>query len=632
MKNLKANTVEMFSKKVVINRYRSEFDHLPYKSICKIKLNNIIFNVYFFQGRMGKGNIDELATRFCVGSSAEANQTYRQVNYKDLRLKLQQEKLKLQLDRQHLKKFNGIKTRYGTTSAFNQHKEVWLKEDISIKSQIRSLSAIISEQADPAKLLCENEICEFLNILQDEFKLFETKTIQPVWEFVEDMQHWLTSADKCNKDEIGSVYSSMADQQNHIMNILCEQSKSLEEDLNLFNNVLKSWEFQAENVTESLLRLRFPHNETICEYIEEYLLVDKKYNDALVDLRNYYSIALDMGKNGGWVTEEHVLFRHISGQYPVDKFQRSQLCLEMLKLILPHKTEQELKEHNEWIQLHEMYSEHRKTIKRMHRAALKKLVAGAEADCKQQWVLFRQMQEKTDEILSQKEKTAKLFEELLKCRALKLAKIKAEEEELLEVQYKMTKERAGFEKKQAKQRMVEKDRIQAFKDMKEVKELEYQRKMEELQEKDAARKKNRLTVGKKRVEYRQDLHEKKKTEQATAAVQRLQMEQNKKEQLEKLAATVAVEAKIDPTRIFKDTEASASKLKATDYVDNYQLFKMFGYEDCAIQSDMRFKVEKALRNAGLVDTDYGRQIMKGIRPPIEPRKDMESTVFKKDDK
>ena len=100
---------------------------------------------------MGKGDIDDLATKFCVGSNAEANQTYRQVDYKDLRLKLQQEKLKVHLDRQQLKKFNSVKTRYGTTSTFNQHKEVWLKEDISIKSQIR---------------------CSFAKLLSNSLKLF----------------------------------------------------------------------------------------------------------------------------------------------------------------------------------------------------------------------------------------------------------------------------------------------------------------------------------------------------------------------------------------------------------------------------------------------------------------------------
>ena len=579
---------------------------------------------------MGKGNIDDLATKFCVGSNAQANQTYRHVDYKELRLRLQQEKLKLHLDRQHLKKFNSVKTRYGTTSAFNQHKEVWLKEDISIKSQIRSISAVISEQADPSQLLCENEICEFLNSMQEEFKAFEAGTIQPVWEFIEDMQHWLTKPDKANANDIKPIYETMTSQQNHILDVLNDQGQSLDNDLSVFNSVLKAWEFEAESVTESLLRLRFPHEETICEYIEEYLSVDKKYNDALIELRDYYSVVLDKGKQGGWSREDHILFKHITQQYPVDKFQRSTLCLEMLKLIICHKTDSELKEHGEWVQLHDMYGEHRKSIRHMHQSALQKLVVTAEADCKQQWVQVREMRLKADEILSQNEKTARIFEDLLKCRSQKLKKIKSEEKELSEYQDRMNKERAELERRRAKQRKVEKDKIQVFKEMKEDKQKEYQRRLEQLQEKDAAMKKIKLSAGKKRIDHRQELHEKKLEEQAYAEDQRLEEEQRRQEQLDKLAATVAVEAPYDPARVHRDTEASTARLKESEYVGRFQLFKVVGYEDDAISGDMRVKVEKALRNAGLMNTDYGRQIMKNIAPPVEPRKDMISTVFKKD--
>lgn len=579
---------------------------------------------------MGKSSIDELATKFCVGSNAQANQTYRNVDYKELRLKLQQEKLKLHLDRQHLKKFNSVKTRYGTTSAFNQHKEVWLKEDISIKSQIRSISAVISEQADPTQLLCENEICEFLNNLQEEFKTFEAGTVQPIWEFIEDMQHWLTKPDTSNAEDIKPIYETMTSQQNHILQVLSEQSQCLDNDLTVFNSVLKAWEFEAENVTESLLRLKFPHEETICEYIEEYLSVDKKYNDAFLELREYYSVVLEKGKHGGWTREDHILFKHITQQYPVDKFQRSTLCLEMLKLVMSDKTERELREHGEWTQLHEMFCEHRRSIKHMHRNALHKLVATAETDCRQQWVQLREMREKANELLSQKEKTARIFEDLLRCRAEKLKKIKAEEKELAEYQERMNKERAELERRRAKQRKVEKEKIQVFREMKDEKEKEYQKRLEKMKEKEAARKKKTLAVGKKRVDYRYDLHEKKLEEQAAAEIQKQEEEERRKEQLDKLAATVAIDAPYDPARVLRDTEASTARMKESDYVGKFQLFRVVGYEDSAISGDMRVKVETALRNAGLMNTDYGRHIMKNIAPPMEPRKDMVSTVFKND--
>ena len=109
------------------------------------------------------------------------------------------------------------------------------------------------------------------------------------------------------------------------------------------------------------------------------------------------------------------------------------------------------------------------------------------------------------------------------------------------------------------------------------------------------------------------------------------LEREKQERLDKLAATVAIEAEVNPLRVLKDTESTTSRLKETEYYGKTHLFKIIGYDSETIRDDMRFKVEAALRNAGLINTDYGRHVMKGIKPPTEPRRDQVSTVFKKEE-
>eukprot|EP00116_Pleurobrachia_bachei_P003068 sb/3463330/ len=581
---------------------------------------------------MGKGDIDDLTTKFAVGSNANANKTYKNVNYRDMKLKLQEEKLKLKLDRHNLKKFNKIKSKYGSTSTYNQHKSIWLKEDISLKSQVRTISAVIAEQADPSKLLCENEICEFVSELQSEFKVFEASTVQPVWEFIGDMEFWFKREDRNdNTDDVGPILESIAGQQGNILDNLLAESQKLESELEVFNGVLKSWEYQSDNTTETLFSLRFPREECLYQYIEQYLTTDKQYNDALHELKLSYDIILHKGRFGGWPREEHALFEHISHMYPVDKHQRSTLSLEMLRKSLSHRTEDELREHQEWCQLHALYTEHKRTIKRMHTAALQKLVSVADTDCREQWRMKSEVEAKTAEVLQQKERTAKKFEELLKAREERLVKLRVEEEELAVLNERMRKEREDVERRREKQRQMEKEKIAAFQAAREEHHQANEQKLAELREKDARNQKKRLVAGKKRVNYRADLQAQKLEEQAAEQARKEHEEMERKERLDKLAATVAVEAPYDPLRVLNYTEASVSKVKKPDYTPNNPLFSIVGYDDGVIQKDMRLKVEKALRNAGLMNTDYGRSVLTSIAPPVAPRPDMVSTVFKQDE-
>lgn len=576
---------------------------------------------------MGKGDISDLTTKFCVGSTAAANKTYREVDYKELRAKLQEEKLKVHLDRQHLKKFQTVKETYSNTSAQNQHKEVWLKEDIAIKSQIKTTVS----NNDPSDLSKYSEITEYHIAVNQDHDEFEQNTVAPIWDFIEDVKNW--KSDQSNSEDIKEVFTAMFAQQGNILTMLAMEGNSLESELHLFNKEIKSWksETQKESLTESLLVLKFPNDEVLCEYLEEYLSIDHQYSEAFTNLKDYYSVVLDKGKLGGWTEADHYTFIHITQQYPVDKFQRSALCLEMLKMVMPQFLEQEVKEHSEWVQLNALYTEHRKSLENMHETTLKKLIERAKRDSKQQWELYNQTMKKADEQLAQKEKTVKIYEELIRCRKQKAAQIKQEQKLIEDYSSKMMKQRQAIQRRKEKEKSITDKKLYEFQSLKRQKEAEYEAKMRSMIEKQDNLKKKQLQKGKQRVDYRDAQQQEKEAEKQARKEEVERLEREKQERLDKLAATVAIEAEVNPLRVLKDTESTTSRLKETEYYGKTHLFKIIGYDSETIRDDMRFKVEAALRNAGLINTDYGRHVMKGIKPPTEPRRDQVSTVFKKEE-
>lgn len=77
------------------------------------------------------------------------------------------------------------------------------------------------------------------------------------------------------------------------------------------------------------------------------------------------------------------------------------------------------------------------------------------------------------------------------------------------------------------------------------------------------------------------------------------------------------------------TQVSLARALGKEQVTIQQpLFPLYGYTTEVIMADPRIKLEQALRQAGLHETSYARQIMSNIAPPHPPRRDQFSTVFK----
>ncbi len=55
--------------------------------------------------------------------------------------------------------------------------------------------------------------------------------------------------------------------------------------------------------------------------------------------------------------------------------------------------------------------------------------------------------------------------------------------------------------------------------------------------------------------------------------------------------------------------------------DNKQLYNVYSYTDKQLNNDARLRIEARLRQAGLINNDYARDIIKNVAPPTIPRRD-----------
>lgn len=57
------------------------------------------------------------------------------------------------------------------------------------------------------------------------------------------------------------------------------------------------------------------------------------------------------------------------------------------------------------------------------------------------------------------------------------------------------------------------------------------------------------------------------------------------------------------------------------YGERKLLFNVHGYTEKQLNGDARLRIEQRLRQAGLINNDYARQIINAVQPPTVPRRD-----------
>ncbi|XP_065493983.1 coiled-coil domain-containing protein 148 isoform X1 [Caloenas nicobarica] len=480
--------------------------------------------------------------------------------------------------------------------------------------------------------------------LSKERDTYQINTVVPIWQLKENLKFRLSemqcylSEESCLKSNINPLemlqqIEFVKKQQKEILKFLALESLALERELEDYKTEALAHSFEEKNglfleVPSALLSLECPCPDLKTSIIDEYRKLASAYWFRLQEIDQQLEVSY---RNMEWTEEDQWVFQAVIQQYPSNLQRRRTLYLDVLQRYLPHKSRHELVVHEKaWDRYHLVRNQRRALLLDWAQARkaflLKAVASGAEASAAHQAeAALAGTRLKQQEICA--DLKAKVLqwkaqqEEAARLEAAGAARRKEEQDEEERLQKEQEMIRRAQEKEKVKKYWAEKQRKWQEQEEKDLRRLEEFRKLMAEQ----------AVKDRERVKFRQALLEKRLLQKKELALQEAREEEEKEKCLEALRQQVAIVAKLDPARAVADTVASRARMGigAKEEFDLQKpLFKLHTYSEQQIISDPRLRVELALREAGLHETPYAREILPKIPPLKLPRRDMESTAFK----
>ncbi|XP_069841203.1 coiled-coil domain-containing protein 148 isoform X2 [Dendropsophus ebraccatus] len=571
---------------------------------------------------------------------------YKPVDYQQLHALAEAKKLASASIQLKVKKIQHASKMTKEQTLLKQHSQVWWKEHKRLsesrdKAELQLLE-FLEYKSRTSQFFAE--MADFEQQLSEERDEYKACTIHPIWQLRDDLKHricqlqhhsFLKSQMENDFDPMNIMkqVESVKCQQEALIERLVKERRAIESELLEFDiqDCLDSEEITCQfgEVPAVLMELYCPYPELKTSILAEYQQLVSLYQSKMEELNREYK---DIDRDCKWSKEDHWIFQTIISQYPSDFPNRRTLYLDMLSKHLPRKPRQELVSHEKMWDLHRFNRDQRRALMEswtrykkdfLIKAAMTIAEAGSmyeielfvANDRKQQQDICSELKDKVMQWRIHQEEAARLESAIA-------ARRRQEEEE----QEKQRRE------KEKLQRANEKEKIQKYK-------AEKQQAWEEQERRDLQRLEQLKKImaqqaekDRERVVYRQEMLEKRLSERKEMAIHEEQVELERQRRLEALRQQVAVIAEFDPVRMMSDTKAWKARLgigTEEEIVLQKPLFDLHTYTEQQIICDPRVRVEMALREAGLHTTSYAKEILTKILPPKPPRKDMESTVFKK---
>ncbi|XP_014674474.1 PREDICTED: coiled-coil domain-containing protein 148-like isoform X2 [Priapulus caudatus] len=486
------------------------------------------------------------------------------------------------------------------------------------------------------------ELCELKASLDADVQTFTTDAVQPFFKLRENIVDWLRSRKskvedvktlQANHSKIKWALSQLMDVQNKAMHDLSKDQVQLklESDLAVIQGQIGKTERRVhEGIPEEAMMLEYPDQNLLSTVLSEFNLLDGRFTERLKLLETKYTEQRRHNGRGDWDIKDHETFVTVAEIYTASETNnRRAYYIDMLKRMLPHKKHSELVAHEEeWLLAKKYHAQRDAVLASWHRSKVDLLK-------KIQTVFAEALIHNEEETHAARDKE----KQHMKCQLLyaKVSLWREQQLEMTRVQQELEnqarEEAARHEQFQAEMKRrktaKQKKRVQRYKERKDyekqAEQAEQCRHLEDIQ-------KHILKlseIGKERIAYRDKLLHAKHVQRDELEEKRRIAEAERERRLTLIRQKVAVHVEPDSQRVCSATICSDARrgFGATDEQPiQTPLFSVTSFTDSQVSADPRFKLEMRLREAGLLQSEYARHMLKNTRPLKLPRPDVKSNV------
>ncbi|XP_013872139.1 coiled-coil domain-containing protein 148 [Austrofundulus limnaeus] len=522
------------------------------------------------------------------------------------------------------------------SSLLRQHRQVWSRERPRLQKaeeQAEDGFHHFLEQVRPIGITDTAifSLQEYELSLKNEQEAFRRATVDPVYHLRDDLRFRLSNMQLSSKlssncDQVTQQINFVKEQQDDILAKLHAEYLEVEKEVMAIGleKYLISASENSESIPKEVLNADCPYPELKDSLIQAFQSLSERYQRGLQSLQEQLQ---KTDRFCGWCPEDHEHFQFTVSMYTHDTPNHRALCTDMLLRRFPERTRLELAEHERLWNFQRFTQAQMKAVTQQWRRDQQELLARAlvmlqEAEHAHQEELEhrRERQHQQDICLHLRDKLQQWRaqqEEVAKMEAAIVARRQEEEEEKMKREQEKEIAIRSHQKEKLRQFYVKQ---QKRREMLERQDQERLAALRSIMDEQARR-------DRQRVQIRADMLQQRQKEREARELELQREEQERQNRLESLRKQVEVLAEADPERVMADTEAWRNRLvNEKDFELQRPLYSINTYTDTQIVSDPRVRAEQALREAGLHQNQYAKEVLSEIKPRKPPRRDTKSEL------